>query len=222
MSVQQVLQDAEAPVVPLHRRVTPRAALLALFVALILIGAMLLLLRPKSESAPGPLGAAPPPALATLEAPAIAALPEPTAPTPEMLFDQRLSRIDERQDALDATLERIGAQLDQLSAELVRLDAADTHLGERLSSLDRPAPVVVRAPRVLARRPIAPALPKLVSVDLWGGRPSAAIRGADGEVRFYAEGDTVGVARLQSINASARSVVIEHRNGKTSTLTVQG
>ena len=137
-----------------------------------------------------------------------------------MLFNERLSRIDLRVDALDASLERIATQIDQLSGELDRLDAADASLGERISTLNRPAPVAVRRPRAPAPRPSAPVLPKLVSVDLWGGRPSAAIRGVDGKVRFYAEGDTVGVARLRSISASARTVVIEHRNGKTSTLTV--
>ena len=218
MSVQQVLGDAAAPVVPLHRRVTGRQVLVALFVSLLLIGTLLLLLRPTP--APTPLDLASSPAPATLEAPAIPPLPEPAAPTREMLLDERLSRIDLRVDALDASLERIGAQIDQLSGELDRLAAADASLGERISTLNRPAPVAVRRPRAPTPRPSAPVVPKLVSVDLWGGRPSAAIRGVDGKVRFYAEGDTVGVARLRSISASARTVVIEHRNGKTSTLTV--
>ena len=225
MSVQQVLGDAAAPIVPLHRRVTGRQVLVALFVSLLLIGTLLLLLRPTP--APTPLDLASSPAPATLEAPAIAPLPEPAAPTREMLFDERLSRIDLRVDALDASLEQLGAQIDQLSGELDRLDAADARLGERISTLNRPAPVAVRRPRAPAPRPAAPAprpaapaLPKLVSVDLWGGRPSAAIHGVDGKVHFYAEGDTVGVARLRSISASARTVVIAHRNGKTSTLTV--
>ena len=222
MSVQQVLSDAAAPVVPLHRRVTGRQVLVALFVSLLLIGALLLLLRPTPAptTAAAPLDPASPLTPTTLEAPAMAPLPEPAAPTREMLFDERLSRIDLRVDALDASLARIGAQIDQLSGELNRLDAADASLGERISALNRPAPVAVRRPRAPAPRPSAPVLPKLVSVDLWGGRPSAAIRGVDGKVRFYAEGDTVGVARLRSISASARTVVIEHRNGKTSTLTV--
>ena len=218
MSVQQVLGDAAAPIVPLHRRVTGRQVLVALFVSLLLIGTLLLLLRPTP--APTPLDLASSPAPATLEAPAIAPLPEPAAPTREMLFDERLSRIDLRVDALDASLERIGAQIDQLSGELNRLDAADASLGERISAMKRPAPVAVRHPRAPTPRPSAPVVPKLVSVDLWGGRPSAAIRGVDGKVRFYAEGDTVGVARLRSISANARTVVIEHRSGKTSTLTV--
>ena len=218
MSVQQVLGDAAAPIVPLHRRVTGRQVLVALFVSLLLIGAMLLLLRPTPT--PTPRDPASPHATATLEAPAIAPLPEPAAPTREMLFDERLSRIDLRVDALDASLERIGAEIDQISGELDRLDAADASLGERISTLNRPAPVAVRRPRAPTPRPSAPVVPKLVSVDLWGGRPSAAIRGVDGKVRFYAEGDTVGVARLRSISASARTVVIEHRSGKTSTLTV--
>ena len=218
MSVQQVLGDAAAPVVPLHRRVTGRQVLVALFVSLLLIGTLLLLLRPTP--APTPLDLASSPAPATLKAPAIAPLPEPAAPTREMLLDERLSRIDLRVDALDASLERIGAEIDQISGELDRLDAADASLGERISTLNRPAPVAVRRPRAPTPRPSAPVVPKLVSVDLWGGRPSAAIRGVDGKVRFYAEGDTVGVARLRSISASARTVVIAHRNGKTSTLTV--
>ena len=229
MSVQQVLSDAAAPVVPLHRRVTGRQVLVALFVSLLLLGALLLLLRPAPAptTAAAPLDPASPLTPTTLEAPAMAPLPEPAAPTREMLFDERLSRIDLRMDALDASLERIGAQIDQLSGELTRLDAADASLGERISTLKRPAQVAVHRPRAPRPRPAAPrprpaapALPTLVSVDLWGGRPSAAIRGVDGKVRFYAEGDTVGVARLRSISASARTVVIEHRNGKTSTLTV--
>ena len=143
MSVQQVLGDAAAPVVPLHRRVTGRQVLVALFVSLLLIGAMLLLLRPTP--APTPLDPASPSATATLEAPAMAPLPEPAAPTREMLFNERLSRIDLRVDALDASLERIATQIDQLSGELDRLDAADARLGERISTLNRPAPVAVEA-----------------------------------------------------------------------------
>ena len=148
MSVQQVLGDAAAPVVPLHRRVTGRQVLVALFVSLLLIGAMLLLLRPTPAptTAPAPLDPASPPTPTTLEASAMAPLPEPTAPTREMLVDERLSRIDLRMDALDASLERIGAQIDQFSGELTRLDAADASLGERISALKRPAQVAVHRP----------------------------------------------------------------------------
>ena len=54
MSVQQVLSDAAAPVVPLHRRVTGRQVLVALFVSLLLIGALLLLLRPTPAPTTAP------------------------------------------------------------------------------------------------------------------------------------------------------------------------
>ena len=57
MSVQELLHDAAAPVAPLHRRVSARQGFAALCVALILVGAMLLLLRPGSVPLPDRLGA---------------------------------------------------------------------------------------------------------------------------------------------------------------------
>ena len=222
MSVQQVLTDAAPPALPLHRRVSTRRLTVVLFVALILAGSMFLLLGSRSESTTGPRSGSADAPLAVAEPPAVAPLPEPPPPSREMLIDERLSRIDVRQDALDATLAQIGGQIERLSAEFERLDAADVTLDERITSLVRTASPKLRRPQVPTATAPAEVLPTLVSVDLWGGHPSAAIRGADGKIRFYAVGDTIGVARLQSISPDSRSVVIEYRNSKSSTLKVRG
>ena len=222
MSVQQVLTDAAPPALPLHRRLSTRRLSVVLFMALIVAGSMFLLLGPRSESTAGPRSGSADAALTVAEPPAVAPLPDPPPPSREMLIDERLSRIDARQDALDATLAQIGGQIEWISAEVQRLDAADVALDERIISLIRTATAKLRRPQVPTASAPGEVLPTLVSVDLWGGHPSAAIRGADGKIRFYAVGDTIGVARLQSISPDSRSVVIEYRNGKSSTLKVRG
>ena len=222
MSVQQVLTDAAPPAPPHHRRVSTRRLSIMRFVELLLAGSMFLLLGPRSESTVGPRSGRADAALAAAEPPTVAPLPSPPPPSHEMLTDERLSRIDARQDALDATLAQIGGQIERISAEFERLDAADVTLDERITSLVSAASPKLRRPQVPTATAPTEVLPTLVSVDLWGGHPSAAIRGADGKIRFYAVGDTIGVARLQSISPDSHSVVIEYRNGKTSTLKVRG
>ena len=221
MSQQATPDAADAPPAPMRQRLGVRPLLIALALALVIAGSLLLVLRPAERvdaRAIDPVSA-PPTALA------VAALPQPVAEDRSVAFEARLAGIDARQARLQAVLDDIETRLAGLDAQLAELSAADLALGVRLDALRRPPPKPVatrRSQPVAAAAPRRPALPTLVSIDLWDGRASAAIRGADGQVRFYGEGDTVGVARLVRIDGATRSVVLEHRNGKTSKLAVRG
>jgi hypothetical protein len=147
-----------------------------------------------------------------------APVPAEAPPDPVMV---RLTAVGDHLNALDATLARL--------VEAVRRIQAD--VGEIRTKLDSPAPVVAPRPPVIRPRPVArttttpavsaappPDEPRLLSVDLWDGKPSVALRGADGSVHFAQDGETTAQGRLSVGPLNSQSVRLARRDGTSTVL----
>jgi hypothetical protein len=148
-----------------------------------------------------------------------APVPAEAPPDPVMV---RLTAVGDHLNALDATLVRL--------VEAVRRIQAD--VGEIKTKLNAPAPLSAPRPVVFRPRPAArttmpvPAVsaappaddPRLLSVDLWDGKPSVALRGADGRVHFAQDGETTAQGRLSVGPLGSQSVRLERRDGTTAVL----
>ncbi|NMG76845.1 hypothetical protein [Aromatoleum diolicum] len=149
-------------------------------------------------------------------------------PTPLSLSDPPLAQGADAAARLDSVEERIielAQRVDglittttELTTSLTALSDANAQMRSRLDALNQPQrPAIQRPPRVKQTAPPKPSLPVIVSVDSWANHSSVAIGDADGHFTFYREGDTVGVARIQRIDARARQVQFRLPDGSTAT-----
>lgn len=148
-----------------------------------------------------------------------AAAPAEPSPDPVMV---RLTAVGDHLNALDATLARL--------VEAVRRIQAD--VGEIKTKLNTPAPVVTPHPVVFRPRPVAqapkptpiasavppPDVPRLLSVDLWDGKPSVVLRAADGSVHFAQDGETTAQGRLWVGPLDSQSARLARRDGTSTVL----
>lgn len=200
-----------------------RRVILTLIAALILAGGAFALVAPEQAAAPAPLPQVQPLEAAGPQTPPIPGLNAP--PPADPIASPRLEGLDERVDALSRTVESIDGQFSEINDRLVALHQVNDELRARLENLAQP-----RKPAAVPPRGAAPArtsavtqarLPAVVSVDIWGGTPSVAIRDAKGGLAFYREGDTVGVAQIQRIDPQARQVHLRLPNGTVTAVGVR-
>lgn len=200
-----------------------RPVILTLIAALVLAGGAFALVAPEEAAAPAPLPQAQALEAAGQQTPVIPGLDAP--PPADPIGSPRLEGLDERVDALSRTVESIDGQFSEINNRLVALHQVNDELRARLEALAQPRkPAAVPARRAAPPRTGAVTkvrLPALVSVDTWGGRPSVAIRDAKGELAFYREGDSVGVAQIQRIDAQARQVHLRLPNGTVTAVGVR-
>ncbi|MCK0508620.1 hypothetical protein [Aromatoleum anaerobium] len=200
-----------------------RPVILALIAALVLAGGVILFVAPEQPAAPAPLPQAQPLEAIGQHTPPI---PEFDAPAPaDSIGSPRLDQLDERVDALSRTVESIDGQFSEINNRLVSLHQVSDELRVRLEALaQRREPASVPARRAAPARTgtaTKTRTPTVVSVDIWGGQPSVAIRDAKGDLAFYREGDTVGVARIQRIDAQARQVHLSLPDGTVTAVGVR-
>lgn len=200
-----------------------RPVILALIAALVLAGGAFLFVAPEQPAAPAPLPQAQPLEAAGAQAPPIPGLDAP--PPADPIGSPRLDRLDERVDTLARTVESIDRQFAEMNNRLVSLHQVSDELRTHVEALAQP-----REPAPVPARRVAPArtgtatktrIPAVVSVDTWGGQPSVAIRDAKGDLAFYREGDTIGVARIQHIDAQARQVHLRLPDGTVTAVSVR-
>ncbi len=192
-----------------------RALVLYLITTLLVAGAVLLLLGSRSsEPVPEPERTAP-----VRQPLSPIAAPEPPPAPPE---SPRIDRLDERFVELSRSFEALEARFSTIETRLVASDEHNNDLRAQLEALanpPRPAPVPARRP--VATKPPKPRMPTVLSIDTWGSEPSVAIRGLQGEMAFYREGDVVGVARIERIDPQARRVHLRSPDGTLTAIGVQ-
>ncbi|WP_026259141.1 hypothetical protein [Uliginosibacterium gangwonense] len=144
-------------------------------------------------------------------------------------LETRLSRLE--QDMHD--LKAIVVALQQSNP--VKVAAPRTHHTEALpadsDAVATPAPAPkrhvprVRKPAKVATPPVQlppppPPAPeeRILSIDTWGGRPSIAIKGSDGKLRFVTEGDATTKGRIGAAHAATGAITIVRPDGSRDTL----
>ncbi|MDT3671753.1 MAG: hypothetical protein ROZ37_15665 [Aromatoleum sp.] len=192
-----------------------RTLVLYLITALLVTGTVLFLLGSRSsEPVPEPERTEP----VRQPLPPIAA-PEPPPAPPE---SPHIDRLDERIIELSRSFEALEARYSAIEAHLVASDEHNNDLRAQLEGLanpPRPAPAPARRP--VATKPAKPRMPTVLSIDTWGSEPSVAIRGLQGGMAFYREGDVVGVARIERIDPQARRVHLRSPDGTLTAIGVQ-
>lgn len=187
-----------------------RARVLYLITALLVAGAVFLVLSPSPSE---PLRKAEDVAPVPQPLPTIAA-PEPAPPA-----SRRLDQLDDRIADLSRSFEDFGARFSAIEARLVALDERNDDIRTRLEALaNPPRPNPVPTQRPVGAKPPKPAgpgprMPTVLSIDTWGSKPSVAIRDPQGNLAFYREGDAVGIARIERIDSQARRVHLRLPDG---------
>ncbi|NMG30183.1 hypothetical protein [Aromatoleum evansii] len=212
---QTPLVDASSGPAPRFSLRSPghRALVLHLITALLVTGTVLFLLGSRSsEPVPEPERAEP----VRQPLPPIAA-PELQPAPPD---SPRIDGLDERIVELSRSFEALEARFATIETRLVASDEHNNDLRAQLETLanpPRPAP----ARRPVATKPPKPRMPTVLSIDTWGSEPSVAIRGLQGEMAFYREGDVVGVARIERIDPQTRRVHLRSPDGTLTAIGVQ-
>ncbi|WP_230971762.1 hypothetical protein [Nitrogeniibacter aestuarii] len=166
------------------------------------------------------------------EAPVIA----PTDPQVFTEFGQVKKRLTELEDSVG----QLSPRLDQLSGDVAALNDSIRTLQSGMETLikripEKTAASTAAAPsqgaprrvvrKVVRKKPVAASkttnLPVLVAVDTWGSTSSATIRQSDGTLKFVTVGDTVGVARVKSVDPRGQRVQVSLPNGSEATLKVR-
>lgn len=133
--------------------------------------------------------------------------------------------VDEQITALQRDVSDIKQLLNELLQQNEQLIALSTPAPEpepEAVPVAEPAPV--KKPVTRRARPAPKPSVRLVSVDMWDGKPSvvvASTRAGDNQTLVMRPGDTVNGVTLQSASASERSASFLV-NGKTTKLTVEG
>jgi len=81
-------------------------------------------------------------------------------------------------------------------------------------------PAKVATPPVQLPPPPPPPAPeeRILSIDTWGGRPSIAIKGSDGKLRFVTEGDVTTKGRIGAAHAATGAITIVRPDGSRDTV----
>lgn len=80
-------------------------------------------------------------------------------------------------------------------------------------------PAKVTTPPVQLPPPPPPAPEeRILSIDTWGGRPSIAIKGSDGKLRFVTEGDVTTKGRIGAAHAATGAITIVRPDGSRDTV----
>lgn len=150
----------------------------------------------------------------------------PAVATAPVLADD-VAQLETRFDQLQEQLDKIDPRITSINHSLLRLiesvDAMNKNVTTLLARVPEPKPAATHRPAVRrtprpVKKPKAPVLPSLVSVDTWGNHSNATIRNSDGSIRFVRTGDVVGVARVGAIDPDARSITLVMPNGTKSSL----
>lgn len=114
---------------------------------------------------------------------------------------QELQNLRDKLDVLNDALETMQSKVEQLQT-----DVGDMH--GKLTKLLRPH--VVRHPKVTEPKPVPqvqqeapPPSARVMSVDIWGGRPSVSVS-QGGEIKFLNEGDSLNGFVLKDANPKSQ------------------
>lgn len=126
---------------------------------------------------------------------------------------QTVTRMLDGQSAMQADIAAIKERLDRQEQTVAASPARHvvTHTARRVP---KPAPV---APVAAPANPD----PSVLSVDTWDGKPSVALRGHDGRVRFAGEGDRIATGLIGTAQPGNQTVTVQHSDGSTTTLSAK-
>lgn len=155
--------------------------------------------------------------------------PAVTAPQAVAVPDAVTGRLDHIEKMVRELTEKVGASVEAQTAMQSDVSALREHMDQQAAERVAAARVAVAQHAALQRRrvvkptpPPAPPAPtaSVLSVDMWGGKPSVALRGPDGRVQFANTGDRIpGGGVIGSAQASGQTVTIRQADGSISTMT---
>lgn len=155
--------------------------------------------------------------------------PAVTAPQAVAVPDAVTGRLDHIEKMVRELTEKVGASVEAQTAMQSDVSALREHMDQQATERVAAARVAVAQHAALQRRrvvkptpPPAPPAPtsSVLSVDMWGGKPSVALRGPDGRVQFANTGDRIpGGGVIGSAQASGQTVTIRQADGSISTMT---
>lgn len=167
--------------------------------------------------------------LTTTFAGAIGDGPEVTgSQTVAALPDALTGRLDHLEKMVRDLTDKISASIDTQTAIQNDVAALRERLDQEAAERVAAAKVAVAQRAALQRRrivkPTPPPAPApsaaVLSVDMWGGKPSVALRGPDGRVQFANTGDRIpGGGVIGSAQATGQTVTIRQADGSVSTVT---
>lgn len=144
------------------------------------------------------------------------------------LPDALTGRLDRLEKLVRDLTEKISASIDTQAAIQNDVAALRERLDQEAAERAAAAKVAVAQRAALQRRrivkPTPPPAPApsaaVLSVDMWGGKPSVALRGPDGRVQFANTGDRIpGGGVIGSAQTTGQTVTIRQADGSVSTVT---
>jgi hypothetical protein len=139
-----------------------------------------------------------------------AAIEVPTAITRQLTeLKAAYERLEQQAQEAQQRIGQVEADLAALKQQFEKSHAAKVNAERQARELSRQ----LRAARTAATEPpAAPQLPRILSVDVWNGRPSVSVQFGS-EVRFIAEGDTVADAHLRKADPATQRVEFVSASG---------
>jgi hypothetical protein len=139
------------------------------------------------------------------------AVPEVPAAVTRQLTELKAAneRLQQQSQEAQQRIGQVEADLAALKQQFEKSHAAKVNAERQARELSRQLRV---ARSVATEPPAVPQLPRILSVDIWNGRPSVSVQ-VGSEVRFIAEGDTVADAHLRKADPATQRVEFVSASG---------
>lgn len=160
---------------------------------------------------------------------------ETSAATDKPAADALMTAIDGRLDRLEKLVRDLTAKVAASNETQVAIkgdvaalreefgalhDRLDKEAAERAAKASVAQRVAVQRRRIVKVAPPPTPTAAVLSVDMWGGKPSVALRGPDGRVQFANTGDRVpGGGVIGAVQHKGQTVTIRQADGSVSTMT---